>query len=132
MEWQQGAFTLSCDPERNSNWMWCWSSCVSRIGPAGSPPARCKFPYNIRLNFSLFRGPRSDRLCAVVSDRSTFGLSHRCVCAAGASGPGLGKWLVSCVFSPPRAAGVSPLDAGHEDAKTLYARYGFNAFDDSA
>jgi len=54
MEWQQGAFTLSCDPSA-FNWI-CggWSSASVDIG-ARESTARVKFPYNIRFDFSLSR-----------------------------------------------------------------------------
>jgi len=106
MEWQQGAFTLSCDPERiqldvvleflrQSYWA------------SGITTSQVQVSIQHSLNFSLFRGPDQIGYARVVSDRSTFGYLTDVFVLPEHRGQGLGKWLVSCVFSHPELQGFA-------------------------
>jgi len=130
MEWQQGAFTLSSDPERiqlevvldflrQSYWA------------SGITTSQVQTSIQHSLNFSLFQGSDQIGYARVVSDRSTFGYLTDVFVLPEHRGQGLGKWLVSCVFTHPELQGFRRWMLATDDAKTLYARYGFSSMDTS-
>jgi len=121
---QQGAFTLFLVIPSASILIVVLEFLPSVVlGQRDHKPARAVVSIQHFVNFSLVpEGPDQNSALRVVIDRLTFGISPVC-CAPEHPGPGSGKWLVSCVFSHPRACrGFGRwMPATMRMPKTLYA-----------
>jgi len=99
----KGPFTSPVIPS-GINWMWCWSSAVSRLVPAGITTSQVQGCHTTFVEFQpVPEGPIRSAMRGVVSDRSTFGYSSPdcCLCCRSI---GAQVWQMAAsgrVFSHP-------------------------------
>jgi GNAT superfamily N-acetyltransferase len=124
MEWTQGGFTITTDPERVDldavhgflrTAYWCEDiprETVARA-VAGS------------LNFSMWLGGRQVGYARVVTDRTTFAWVCDVFVLESYRGRGLSKWLMRTVVQHPELQGLRRWLLATRDAHGLYRHVGF-------
>ncbi len=130
MEWQKGAFTISCDPAR-INLDLVVDFLVQSYWGSGMERSKIQTSLHHSLTFSLLKETDQIGFARVISDRSTFGYLTDVFVLPEQQGQGLGTWLIDCVFAHPDLQGFRRWILATKDAESLYARYGFSRRDDS-
>lgn len=123
MDWQNGAFTITDDPERLDFDATCrllWST----YWAADRTPEMIRESLRNSLNFALFSNDTQIGFARVVTDFATVGYLCDVVLSETHRGAGLGKWLLATILVHPRLGGCR-IDLFTRDAQPFYEQYGF-------
>jgi GNAT superfamily N-acetyltransferase len=131
MEWRQGRYVISTDPERLDidvihrflSEESYWASGVDREIVVRS--------IENSICFGLYDGSRQVGFARVVTDRAAFAYLADVFVLSDQRGRGLGKWVVETVLSHPDLQNLRRFFLGTADAHSLYERHGFRPIDPS-
>ena len=124
MEWQDGEYTISTDPDRIDR------SAVRRFLAASYWASERSAEVIERslansVTFGLFHGVVQVGMARVVTDYATFAWLCDVFIEPAHRGSGRGKWLMAVVMGHPSLHGLRRWLLATRDAHGLYAQFGF-------
>ncbi len=126
MEWTNGEFTITCDPEKQDLGVIhgflsqsYWAKGVSKETVARSLRGS--------LCFALLDNQRQIGFARVISDFATIAYVGDVFVLPDYRGRGLSKWLMHCVTLHPDLQGLRRWILATADAHGLYQKFGFTA-----
>jgi GNAT superfamily N-acetyltransferase len=125
MEFNQGEFLISTDPERLDLDYLC-HALNGTYWAHGRPPEVIRASVRNSLCFGVYRIGTNEQIgfARVVTDQATFSWVCDVLIDERFRGKGLGKWLMSCVVSHPIVKNTTSLLATR-DAHGLYEKFGY-------
>jgi GNAT superfamily N-acetyltransferase len=126
MEWTNGEFTVTCDPEKQD--LEVIHGFLSQTYWAkGIPKDTVARSMRGSLCFALLCGRQQIGFARVISDFATIAYLGDVFVLPEYRGRGLSKWLMRCVTSHPDLQGLRRWMLATSDAHGLYQKFGFTA-----
>lgn len=124
--WDNGAFTVTCDPAKMDRALVA-EFLASSYWAKGIPPATVERSMAHSLCFALLDGDRQIGFARVISDYATIAYIGDVFVLPEYRGRGLAKWLMACILSHPELQGLRRWILATRDAHGLYEKLGFTA-----
>jgi GNAT superfamily N-acetyltransferase len=131
MEWRQGRYVISTDPERLDIDVIHRFLSEESYWASGVDHEIVVRSIENSICFGLYDGSRQVGFARVVTDRAAFAYLADVFVLSHQRGRGLGKWVVETVLSHPDLQNLRRFFLGTADAHSLYERHGFRPIDPS-
>lgn len=126
MEWTDGEFTVTCDPEKQDLDV-IHGFLSQSYWAKGIPRETVARSLRGSLCFALLYGQSQVGFARVISDFATIAYVGDVFVLPDHRGRGLSKWLMHCVTLHPDLQGLRRWILATSDAHGLYQKFGFTA-----
>lgn len=126
MEWTNGTFIVTCDPEKQDLDV-IHGFLSQSYWAKGIPKETVARSLKHSLCFTLLDQDRQIGFARVISDFATIAYLGDVFLLPEYRGRGLSKWLMSCVTQHPDLQGLRRWILATSDAHGLYRKFGFTA-----
>jgi N-acetylglutamate synthase-like GNAT family acetyltransferase len=126
MEWTNGDFTVTCDPEKQDLDV-IHSFLSQSYWASGIPKEIVARSLRGSLCFALLYGQKQIGFARVISDFATIAYVGDVFVLPDYRSRGLSKWLMRCVTLHPDLQGLRRWILATSDAHGLYQKFGFTA-----
>ncbi|MFL6551499.1 MAG: GNAT family N-acetyltransferase [Povalibacter sp.] len=126
MQWTQGEFIVTCDPEKQDLEV-IHGFLSQSYWAKGIPKETVRRSICGSLCFGLLHKDRQVGFARVISDLATIAYLGDVFVLDEYRGRGLSKWLMECVSAHPDLQGLRRWMLATSDAHGLYEKYGFTA-----
>ena len=124
MEWRQGEFSVTTNPEDLDIEM-IHGFLSTSYWAKGIPKAIVEKAARNSLSFGMYHHGRQIGFGRAITDQATFAYLADVFILPEFRGRGLGKWFISCVLAHPELQGLRRWLLATSDAHELYRRNGF-------
>jgi len=126
MDWTNGEFTVTCDPEKQDLEV-IHGFLSQSYWAKGIPKETVARSLRGSVCFALLHGQRQIGFARVISDCATVAYLADVFVLPDYRGRGLSKWLMRCVTLHPDLQGLRRWILATSDAHGLYQKFGFTA-----
>lgn len=130
MEWRQGGYAISTDPERLDRGV-IHGFLSASYWAKGIPRKVVDRSIEGALCFGLYEGDTQVGFARVITDRATFAYLADVFVVESHRGRGLAAWLMKTIMGHPELEGLRRWILMTRDAHGLYRKFGFRELADS-